>query len=422
MKRSVINLIMLAVLGSIALAVQTYAADKLTLSSTNPTALDLDHVVAKEKGFYAKENLDVDVQFMQPDLVIKALLAGSVDLARSGTHFGVIAASRGGELKIIGGSNYGYPYEIISQPQIKTLADLKGQRIAAASLASITTTIFKDVMQRQGIPPSAYTLVFVGGSPERFQAVAAGAAVASLAEAPPFNFRSVEAGRKVLLKYSDEIKNLQYTSFFAQTKSLAQNRPVLTRFMRAIGQAMRWMNDPANEKPMVELMTKNLKVDEALAAQTYKFMIPDNKSFRLEGAVDGPGMAEMVRLLFEDKMIPEKKPWESFVDPASCRRANRRSRVYHHEVFMSLRSSTDNEIALTPTLSHRNRRGSFRPQSIERLCLLSYPRPLCGRGKVRALYPHSALFQRKHEGHEGFGKLLFLNFVLFVSFVVNNPI
>ena len=292
------------------------AADKLSLSSTNPTALDLDHVVAREKGFYAKENLEVDVQFMQPDLVIKALLAGSVDLARSGTHFGVIAASRGGELKIIGGSNYGYPYELISQPQIKTLADLKGQRIAAASLASITTTIFKDVMQRQGIPPSAYTLVFVGGSPERFQAVASGAAVASLAEAPPFNFRSVEAGRRVLLKYSDEIKSLQYTSFFAQTKSLAQNRPVFTRFMRALGQAMRWMNDPANEKPMVELMTKNLKIDETLAAQTYKFMIPDNKSFRLEGAVDGPGMAEMVRLLFEDKMIPEKKPWESFVDPA----------------------------------------------------------------------------------------------------------
>ncbi len=45
---------------------------------------------------------------MQPDLVIKALLAGTVDLANSGTHFGMIAATRGGELKIIGGSTYGY--------------------------------------------------------------------------------------------------------------------------------------------------------------------------------------------------------------------------------------------------------------------------------------------------------------------------
>src|SRR5437762_13100207 len=124
------------------------AADKLTLSSTNPTALELDQMVARDKGFFARENIDLDVSYMQPDLVIKALLAGTVDLARSGTHFGMIAAVRGGELKIIGGSNYGYPHQVISQPQFKSLADLKGQKIAGATLASITTTIFKDVMAR----------------------------------------------------------------------------------------------------------------------------------------------------------------------------------------------------------------------------------------------------------------------------------
>jgi NitT/TauT family transport system substrate-binding protein len=291
------------------------AADKLTMSSTNPTAFDIDHIVAREKGFFARENIDVDVTYMTPDLVIKALLAGTVDLARSGTHFGVIAAARGGELKIIGGSNYGYPYQVIAQAQFKTLADLKGQKIAGASLASITTTIFKDVMQRRGVPPSAYTLLFVGGSPERFQAVASGQVAASLAEAPPYSFKSVEAGRRVLLNYSDEIKNLQYTAFFAQTKSLAQNRPLFTRFMRAMGQAMHWMNDPANEKAAIEIMIQRLKIDEAIAAQTYKFMIPENKAFRGEGILDAPGLAEMIRLLESDKMIPKREPWESFVDP-----------------------------------------------------------------------------------------------------------
>jgi ABC-type nitrate/sulfonate/bicarbonate transport system substrate-binding protein len=294
----------------------TSATDKITLSSTNPTAFDIDHIVAKEKGFFAKENIDVDVTYMTPDLVVKALIAGTVDIARSGAHFGLIAAARGAEIKIIGGSNYGYPYQVISQPQFKTLTDLKGQKIAGASLASITTTIFKDVMQRRGVPPSAYTLLFVGGSPERFQAVASGQVAASLAEAPPYNFKSVEAGRKVLLNYADEIKNLQYTAFFASNKSLAQNRPLFTRFMRAMGQGMRWMNDPANEKTAIELMIQRLKIDEAIAAQTYKFMIPENKAFRGEGVVDGPGLAEMIRLLASDNMIPERKPWETFVDPA----------------------------------------------------------------------------------------------------------
>ena len=295
---------------------QAPAADKIMLSSTNPTALEIDHIVAKEKGFFAKENLDVEVNYMTPDLVVKALIAGTVDIARSGAHFGLIAATRGAEIKIIGGSNYGYPYQVIGNPQFKTLADLKGQKIAGASLASITTTIFKDVMQRRGIPPTAYTLLFVGGSPERFQAVASGQVAASLAEAPPFNFKSVEAGRRVLLNYSDEIKNLQYTAFFASNKSLAQNRSLFARFIRAIGQGMRWVNDPANEKAAIELMEQRLKIDEGIATQTYKFLIADNKAFRGEGAIDGPGLAEMIRLLASDNMIPEKKPWETFVDPA----------------------------------------------------------------------------------------------------------
>jgi ABC-type nitrate/sulfonate/bicarbonate transport system substrate-binding protein len=200
---------------AIAFNFAAFAAERVTMSSTNPTALEMDQMVARDKGFFARENLEVEVTYMTPELVIKALLAGTVDLARSGTHFGLIAAARGGELKVIGGSTYGYAYQVIGQPQYKTLADLKGQKIAGASLASITTTIFKDVMQRQGIPPTAYTILSIGGSPERFQAVASGQVAASLAEAPPFNFRSIDAGRRVLLNYSDEIKNLQYGSYFA---------------------------------------------------------------------------------------------------------------------------------------------------------------------------------------------------------------
>lgn len=304
----------LSVIMFLALCCPATGADRLTLSSTNPTALEIDQIVAREKGFLARENIDLDVSYMTPDLVIKALLAGAVDLSRSGAHFGLIAAARGGEVKIIGGSTYGYPYQVIGQSQLKSLADLKGQKIAGASLASITTTIFKDVMQRQGIPPSAYTLLFVGGSPERFQAVSSGQVAASLAEAPPFNFRSIDAGRKVLLNYSDEIKNLLYTAYFASNRSLAQNRPLLTRFMRAMGQAMHWLNDPANEKGVIEVMMQRLKIDEPTAERTYKFMVPENKAFRGEGAIDVAGLTEMIRLLAADQMIPKREPWETFVD------------------------------------------------------------------------------------------------------------
>lgn len=314
MKRSKAMLIAMVLLGMTGAAGRLFAADKVTMSSTNITGFDLDQIVALSKGFFTKENIDFEPSYMQPDLVIKALLAGTVDVSKSGTHFGVIAAARGGELKIIGTSNYGYPYQIIGQANLRSLADLKGQKIAGAGVASITTTIFKDVMQRQGLPPSAYTILSLGGSAERFQAVASGQVAASLAEAPPFNFRSIDAGRKVLLNYSDEIKSLQFGSYFASNKSLNQMRPVLTRFMRAIGQAMRWLNDPANEKETLRIMMERLKIDETLAARTYKFMVPENRAFRGEALVDPVGLNEMIRLLALDNLIPDKKSWETFVD------------------------------------------------------------------------------------------------------------
>jgi hypothetical protein len=45
-------------------------------------------------------------------------------------------------------------------------------------------------------------------------------------------------------------------------------------------------------------------------------MIPENKAFRYEGMIDGTGLAEMIRLLESDKMIPKREAWVTFIDPA----------------------------------------------------------------------------------------------------------
>jgi ABC-type nitrate/sulfonate/bicarbonate transport system substrate-binding protein len=52
---------LIAVFGLIGPSAQTFAADKLRLSSSNPTALEMDQIVAREKGFFARENIDLDL-------------------------------------------------------------------------------------------------------------------------------------------------------------------------------------------------------------------------------------------------------------------------------------------------------------------------------------------------------------------------
>ena len=293
-----------------------WAADRITVGATGLNALDLDSIVAEDRGFFSKENLEVNITYMAPDLPIKALVAGTVDIAKSGTHFGILAATRGADVKIIGGSLYSYPYDVISQPQFTSLADLKGQKIAGGPLASITMVIFKDVMARHGIPPTDYSVLSVGGSSERFQALQSGQVAADAVAGPPFNFRSIDSGKRVLFRYRDQIKDLQFVSYFTSPKLASQGRPLVARFLRALGQGVQWLNDPSNEKEAIQILARRLKSDEALAARSYIYLVKELRAFRGEAKNDARGLAEMVRLLAESQMIPKKEPWESFVDPA----------------------------------------------------------------------------------------------------------
>ena len=290
------------------------AADRITFGVSSPTAFDWDSFIAHDRGFFARENLAVEVTYMAPDLPAKALVAGSVDIAKSGTHFPMIAAARGADVKIIAGSVYGYPYDLISQPHIQSLADLRGQTIAGANPASITTVVFKELMARHGIAPAEYSLRWVGGSKERFMAMRSDQVAASLAESPPFNLLAVDSGKKVLFRYGDQLKDLQYTSYFTSSKFSRQARPVIVRFLRALGEAGRWLNDPSHEKEAVQVLARRLKIDEGIAARSYTYLIAEHRAFRGEGRNDARGLAEMVRLLAEYQLIPKKEPWERFVD------------------------------------------------------------------------------------------------------------
>jgi len=67
--------------------------------------------------------------------------------------------------------------------------------------------------------------LFVGGRPERIFKPSRRARWLLRGRGAAYNFKSIAAAEEAAQHYSDEIKKVQYTSFFATTKRLAQNRP-----------------------------------------------------------------------------------------------------------------------------------------------------------------------------------------------------
>lgn len=92
------------------------------------------YYVAKAKGFDREQGIQLDV-IMNEDTVGRnsSLAAGEVDLAGITLDAVVIARSRGVPMIVVGQSDFSFGGDgIIANESIKTVADLKGKRIACA--------------------------------------------------------------------------------------------------------------------------------------------------------------------------------------------------------------------------------------------------------------------------------------------------
>ncbi len=96
--------------------------------------------VAKEQGLFAQEGLDVElIEFVNSADGLNAVVAGKLDIGAFGTTAPLAHIAKGTDLRIIGGI-MGEDASLIATPekagQIKTVADLKGKKVATVRMAT----------------------------------------------------------------------------------------------------------------------------------------------------------------------------------------------------------------------------------------------------------------------------------------------
>ena len=84
--------------------------------------------VASKRDFAATLGLKLDfVQLKNDAIALKALLAGDLDSYEGGTGGAIIAASHGGDVKIVGCNWLVPPHGVYVRGDIASMADLKGK-------------------------------------------------------------------------------------------------------------------------------------------------------------------------------------------------------------------------------------------------------------------------------------------------------
>lgn len=158
--------IVLSALAVLTIASNAMAAEKFKVGYLRVMD-DAQAIAAYEGGFYKKHGLDVElVEFKSGTDLVKAIVGGQLDTGVLGFTNAVAWASKGADLKVIGGAQHGYHAIVVRDDAgIKDVAGLKGHTLASQAQGSTADTVLKGVvLKNAGLEPEDVNIL--GVSPQ----------------------------------------------------------------------------------------------------------------------------------------------------------------------------------------------------------------------------------------------------------------
>src|SRR6185437_1437214 len=151
-------------------------------------------VVGQMHGTFAKYGLEVQTEKAKDANQVRADLAsGKADIAESAVQNAVATVDAGADVIIVMGGE-GATSELIAQPDIKSVKDLRGKTIATDGSDTEYTMLIKKILLMNGLKADDYTLKVAGLAPQRLQAMTESKQYGATIEKPPTSILARRAG------------------------------------------------------------------------------------------------------------------------------------------------------------------------------------------------------------------------------------
>ncbi|TAJ99117.1 ABC transporter substrate-binding protein [bacterium] len=295
------------------------AAERVMMATPSRGLFEFPAVVAIRKGYYKDEGLEVRKIQMQPQIGVKALVAGDVDyLLAWGSA--LRAAVTGVPIKVVASMASRPLHILIARAEIKSGKDLKGKTIGVDSFAGTVDYLSRVAVRHYGLDPDRDVKIIVTGeSPLRLAAIRAGSIDATAIDVA-FAAKAEEEGLRRLLNLA-EITDLPLSGIGVTDKKLATEREQIKKVIRATLKGIRFMKQ--NRAETLQMMTDYLGIKPSQAAGAYDASI---QSFTDDGFVSDKGLMLDIQLARERIKMTKEVPLSQVVDWSLLREIKEGSR------------------------------------------------------------------------------------------------
>lgn len=259
---------------------------------------------AQKQGFFAKHGIEVSITHTPNSVfLMKNLIEGKFDLTVTAMDNLVAYQEGQGEAEYEGtcdlvafmGVDDSFQ-SLMAAPEIKSVADLRGKKIAVDALTTGYAFILREMIARAGMSDADVTYERTGGGPMRLKAMLDGDYAAGLL-ATPLDRIAADRGFTRLGTARELLGRYQGRTGFAQRSWIKNNEAAVLGFMRGYRDAMDWLYDRANRAAAADLLMANdPSVTPDLARLSLDILLDEKGGFWRDLALDLEGIHTVLAL------------------------------------------------------------------------------------------------------------------------------
>jgi ABC-type nitrate/sulfonate/bicarbonate transport system substrate-binding protein len=186
------------------------------------------------------------------------------------------AWAQGADFVWIGTTTHQMVFTLITDPGIRTPADLKGKKIGITRIGSASDLALRTALEHFGLSAKDVAMIALGGIPDILAAMKAGAVQGGILS-PPTSTAARDMGLRPLLHLPDLGKEFTFSGIAAR-RSLVESHPELARaFMAALTEGAKAYRE--DSRAAIKTLRKYMKADDRLLEGGYK---------EYEGAISSP--------------------------------------------------------------------------------------------------------------------------------------
>ncbi len=194
--------------------------------------------MAKEKGIFARNGLDVQAVLLTGNAPMMALISGDTPITQVAGIGVVNSAINGADTVMIAGGTVTLDWWLMSRPEIKTPAQLRGGSVAVSTFGTASDFVARFALEKIGLVPERDVSMVQLGDPIMRQAALEANRVQATVHVAPSTFAAQKKGFNILADVAALGMPYQHTGLATTRKYIKEHSDIVRAFVKSYVEAV----------------------------------------------------------------------------------------------------------------------------------------------------------------------------------------